>query len=93
MPVVVLAKMKAGQVQEWKRLDKVWGLVGDKPAFAAYVRDEIKQMLGDAEATRRRRDQRGKRSDCLLASPPANLPLPRRNAEPAFPSDEHMLFP
>lgn len=45
MPVVVLAKLKDGQVLDWKRLDKVWGLVGDKPAFAAYVRGEIERML------------------------------------------------
>lgn len=45
MPVVVLAKMRGGQVQSWKRLDEVWGLVGDKPAFGTYVRDEIKNML------------------------------------------------
>ena len=46
MPVVVLAKMKAGQVEDWKRLDEVWALVGDKPAFAKYVRDQITRMLG-----------------------------------------------
>ncbi|MBU4272218.1 MAG: hypothetical protein KKE86_02215 [Planctomycetes bacterium] len=45
MPVVVLAKMKDGQVQDWKRLDKVWALVGDKPAFTKYVRGEIERML------------------------------------------------
>jgi hypothetical protein len=50
MPVVVLAKMKAGQVLAWKRLDEVWALVGEKPAFAAYVRDEVQKMLApDAE--------------------------------------------
>jgi len=48
VPVVVLARMKGGQVQDWKRLDDVWALVGDKPAFAAYIGDEIRQML-DAE--------------------------------------------
>ena len=45
MPVVVLAKMKAGQVEDWKRLDEVWALVGDKPAFAKYVREQIARML------------------------------------------------
>ena len=45
MPVVVLARMNEGQVEEWKRLDQVWGLVGDKPAFAEYIRAEISQML------------------------------------------------
>ncbi len=45
MPVVVLAEMKSGQVEDWKRLDEVWALVGDKPAFAKYVRDQITGML------------------------------------------------
>ncbi len=45
IPVVVLAEMKDGQVQNWKRLDKVWALVGDKPAFTKYVRGEIERML------------------------------------------------
>jgi len=52
MPVVVLAKMKAGEVQDWKRLDEVWALVGDKPAFAKYVAGEINRMLtGDKRPT------------------------------------------
>jgi hypothetical protein len=46
MPVVVLAKMKAGQIEDWKRLDQVWALVGDKPAFARYLREQIAKMLG-----------------------------------------------
>ena len=45
MPVVVLARMKEGQIEDWNRLDQVWGLVGDKPAFAEYIRTEIHQML------------------------------------------------
>jgi hypothetical protein len=45
MPVVVLARMKGGRIEDWKRLDRVWALVGNKPAFAEYVRDEIAQML------------------------------------------------
>ena len=45
MPIVVLARMKAGQIQDWKRLDDVWALVGDKPAFAKYVRDEINRFI------------------------------------------------
>ncbi len=44
-PVVVLARMKGGQVQEWRSLGKVWALESDKPAFEKYIRDEIKQML------------------------------------------------
>jgi hypothetical protein len=45
MPVVVLARMKEGQIEDWNRLDRVWGIVGDKPAFAEYIRAEITQML------------------------------------------------
>lgn len=45
MPVVVLVKMKDGNAEDWRRLDKVWALVGDKPAFIEYVRGEIAQML------------------------------------------------
>lgn len=51
MPVVVLARMKAGKVEEWRRLDEVWGLVGEKPAFAKYVRDEITHMLATGKKT------------------------------------------
>jgi hypothetical protein len=45
MPVVVLARMKAGQIQDWKRLDEVWALVGDKAAFATLIRKETQRML------------------------------------------------
>jgi hypothetical protein len=45
MPVVVLARMKDGEVKDWKRLDQVWAIVGDKPAFTKYVRGEIDRML------------------------------------------------
>lgn len=45
MPVVVLARMKDGRMQDWKRLDEVWAIVGDKPAFAKFVRGEIERML------------------------------------------------
>ena len=45
MPVVVLARMKDGKIEDWKRLDEVWAVVGDKPAFTKYVRKEIERML------------------------------------------------
>ena len=48
-PVVVLARMQGGQIEDWKRLDRVRALVHDKPAFSEYVRDEISQMLKTAE--------------------------------------------
>ena len=45
MPVVVLAKMKDGEIEDWKRLDEVWAMVGDKPGFTKYVQGEIERML------------------------------------------------
>ncbi len=50
MPVVVLARMQAGEIAQWKRLDRVWALVGDKPGYAAYLRDEISRMVRPAES-------------------------------------------
>jgi hypothetical protein len=50
VPVVVLAKMQRGEIAQWKRLDRVWALVNDKPAYASYVRDEIRQLVRPAES-------------------------------------------
>ena len=50
MPVVVVVQMEQGQIAQWKRLDKVWALVGDQPAFAQYVREEIRAMLDASTA-------------------------------------------
>jgi hypothetical protein len=49
MPVVVLARMKDGKIEDWKRLDEVWAVVGDKPAFTKYVRKEIERMLAPSK--------------------------------------------
>lgn len=32
MPVVVVANMDDGRVEDWESLDQVWGLVSDEPA-------------------------------------------------------------
>ncbi len=85
MPVVVLARMKGGKVQDWKRLDEVWGLVGDKPAFAAFLRGEIGQMLGTAQRPARPAPALGKKSakpavvppELPLPAPPVDLPAPK----------------
>ncbi len=45
IPVVVVARLKDGKIVDWKRLDNVWALVGDKPAFANYVQSEIEKMI------------------------------------------------
>jgi len=49
--VVVLALMKDGQIERWTRLDRVWAVVGDKPAYEKYVREEIEKMLQPHEPT------------------------------------------
>ena len=38
---VVLADVRADTVTRWQALDQVWHLVGDKPAFIDYIRDEV----------------------------------------------------
>ncbi len=48
MANVVLARTIGGRIEDWKRLDEVWALVGDKPAFARFMRAEISQMLGES---------------------------------------------
>lgn len=47
--VVVLARMKGGKLGAWKRLDRVWDLWDDPPAFSKFVQDEIAQILGAKE--------------------------------------------
>ncbi len=65
MPVVVLARMKDGNIEKWERLDKVWAMVGDKPVFAKYVCGEIERML-PAE----------KPAADKSTEPPTDLPVP-----------------
>lgn len=81
MPVVVLAKMKGGQLQDWKRLDEVWGLVNDKPAFAAFLQGEVRQMLGAEKSpapasTKKPATPTVAPPDLPLPAPPAKLPVP-----------------
>lgn len=70
MPVIVLVKMKDGKTEDWKRLDKVWALVGDKPAFIAYVQGEIEQMLAP--------DKKAE-----AQTPDATIPIPNTDSPPA----------
>jgi hypothetical protein len=48
MANVVLAEMDGGEIKNWKRLDQVWALVGDKPVFADFIRTEISEMLKES---------------------------------------------
>lgn len=45
-PSVVLVEMKSGARGKWKNLPEVWELVGDKPAFVAFVQKEVRAFLG-----------------------------------------------
>lgn len=42
---LVVAKIKGGRQVEWKNLERVWELVGDKSAFLKYVQNEVRQYL------------------------------------------------
>ncbi len=43
---VVLVRYRDGKQVEWKNLDKVWNLLGDKVAFQDYITGEVKAFLG-----------------------------------------------
>jgi len=44
-PTVVLVRMAGGRQADWKNLDRVWELVGEKAAFVKYVEQETRAML------------------------------------------------
>jgi hypothetical protein len=47
---IVLVRARDGQEADWKNLDRVWDLVYDKPAFVAYLREEIDALLAQDAA-------------------------------------------
>jgi len=48
MKLVVLADIKDGKQTQWKKLDQVWSLSGDKPAFLEYVKLETEEYLKES---------------------------------------------
>ena len=80
MPVVVLARMENGKVDDWKRLDKVWALVGDKTAFEDFVRNEMTPMLQTTDLATESAPEipvpADDPSDIPLPSVPADIPIP-----------------
>ena len=44
---IVVAKVKDDRQLEWKNLQRIWQLVGNKEAFMSYVQDEIRGYLGN----------------------------------------------
>lgn len=45
-PTVVLVRRAAGDTVEWRNLDRVWELIGDREAFTEYIQTETQSMLG-----------------------------------------------
>ena len=41
---VVLSRQQDGKETAWKRLDRVWELVGDESDFISYIQDEIHEI-------------------------------------------------
>jgi len=42
---VVLVKIRDGKQTEWKNLDQVWNLLGDKDGFISYIQNELKNFI------------------------------------------------
>ena len=47
-PTLVLVKTNNGQKVDWRNLERVWELVGDRAAFSAYVEDGINSYLAES---------------------------------------------
>jgi hypothetical protein len=46
---LVIVKMQGGKQVEWKNLEKIWELVGERDDFIKYVRDEVSAYLGEGK--------------------------------------------
>jgi len=44
-PALVVAKVEANKVKEFKSLKEIWAKVGEKPKFMAYVVDNVKAYM------------------------------------------------
>lgn len=82
MPVVVLATTQSGEITRWKRLDRVWALAGNKPAFTSYLREEIGGMLQPSSSlpAPAPAEEEGPPAKPVAPAPeqpaPADLPIP-----------------
>ncbi|HKK21254.1 MAG TPA: nitrophenyl compound nitroreductase subunit ArsF family protein [candidate division Zixibacteria bacterium] len=47
LQTVVLSREKDGKQVEWKSLDKIWDLVGDKQAYTDYIQTELRDYLNE----------------------------------------------
>lgn len=55
---LVLVRMKDGKQAEWKNLEKVWDLLGDKEAFEKYVKEETTNYLKAAKEDGKKKDKK-----------------------------------
>jgi hypothetical protein len=46
---LILSRVRNGREVQWKNLDKIWELVGDREKFIAYVQEETRTFLGGNE--------------------------------------------
>jgi hypothetical protein len=46
---VILSRQRDGKELEFKNLDQIWKLVGDKEEFVAYIQTETQQFMNPAE--------------------------------------------
>ena len=46
---LILSRQHDGKEIEWKNLDKIWELVGNKEKFISYVQKEVKDFLNSKE--------------------------------------------
>ncbi|MGA9141365.1 MAG: nitrophenyl compound nitroreductase subunit ArsF family protein [Methanocella sp.] len=44
---VVVSDMKNGNQTDWKKLDEVWNLIGDKDRFMTFIQDNVRTYLED----------------------------------------------
>ncbi|MHB8900736.1 MAG: hypothetical protein ACYC6Y_18450 [Thermoguttaceae bacterium] len=72
--------MNGGEIGNWKRLDQVLALVGDKRAFADFVRTAIEQMLTEnrpaADSTESAEAAAQMTSPTDTPQDPGELPIP-----------------
>lgn len=99
MANVVLTRMTGGQIQDWKRLDQVWALVGDKPAFTEFVRTEIDRMLAAAAPAADRIETDATAAEMAPSADSAeepnllDIPVPSRSPPPLPQSDSAVNLP
>jgi hypothetical protein len=95
IPMVVLARLKGGEIENWKRLDHVWALVGDRPAFGRYIRDEISQMLESRYSQSAATPSGDSAKTTAASADPPEIPLPQAvdGLKPLHSQDENAAVP